>query len=168
MHIQALVKGLEQGLVTTQVSHDAQFNLGIIGTGNQTASRCHKGFAHFAAFGRANRNVLQVGIVARQATRDSHRLRVMRMHPPCSRQSHLRQLVGVCPFQFGQTAVLQNACGQGVVFCQFFQHLFIGTACTRGGFFDDRQTQFVKKYFTKLFRAAQIERLTCNFISFSF
>ena len=64
--------------------------------------------------------------------------------------------------------MLQNARRQGVVFCQFFQHFFIGTARTRRGFLNDGQTQLVKKDFTKLFGAAQVEGLPCNFIGFSF
>ena len=78
----------------------------------------------------------------------------MGMDSARSRQSHLRQLIGIRALQFGQTAVLQNARRQGVVFCQFLQHFFIGTARTRRGFFDNWQTQLVKKDFTELFRAA--------------
>ena len=58
--------------------------------------------------------------------------------------------------------MLQNFGWQGIVFSQLFQHLFIGAARTRGGFFDDRQAQFVEKDFAQLFRRRQVEGLARN------
>ena len=64
--------------------------------------------------------------------------------------------------------MFQDARWQGIVLGQFLQHFFIGTACTCGGFFNDWQTQLVKKDFPQLFGAAQVERLSSDFVGFRF
>ena len=82
-----------------------------------------------------------------------------------ARLRQLREFVGVSAFELGQRSVLQNFRGQRVVVGEFFQHLFIGAARTGGGFFNDRQTEFVEKYFTQLLGRRQIKRLTCDGVS---
>ena len=54
------------------------------------ARRRDEGLADAPAFGRADRDVLQVGVVARQPPRHRHRLRVVRVHAAGARMRHLR------------------------------------------------------------------------------
>ena len=88
--------------------HDAQFNLAVVSASNHTASRRHKSLAHFASLWRANGNILEIGVVARQPSSYSNRLRIVGVHPPRFKIGHLRQFVGVGTFELAQRAVLQN------------------------------------------------------------
>ena len=164
MYVQALVEGVEQGLVAAQVGHDAQLNLAVVGAGNHPARRGDEGLANAPPLGRAHGDVLQIGLVAGQPPRHGHGLRVVGVHAPGARQGHVGQLVGVGVFQLGQAAVLQNFGGQGVVVGQFFQHLFVGTAPAGGRFFHHGHAQLVKKDFAQLLGAGQVERLPGQFI----
>ena len=132
------------------------------------AGRGDESFAHAPPFGRFDGDVLQIGVVAAQPPRHRHRLRVVGVDAAGARQSQLRQLVGVGAFELGNAAMLQNFGRQREVFRQLFQHFFVGAARAGGGFFDDGHAQFVKKDFTQLFGAAEIEGLTCDFIGLVF
>ena len=112
--------------------------------------RSHKRFAHFATFGRADRDVLQIGVVAGQASRHRHSLRIVGVYPAGLRHRQLCQFVGVSAFEFGQRAVFQNFLGQGVIVSQLLQHFFVRAARAGRGFFDDGQTQHIKKYLAQL------------------
>ena len=138
--------------------HDAQFNLAVVSAGDHETRRRDKSLAHFASLGRADRNVLQIRIVARQPAGDRHGLRVMRMNSASQRLRELSKFVGVGAFEFGQRTVLQNLLGQRIVVRQFLQHFFIGAAGTGGGFFHHRQTELVKKYFPQLLGRSHVER----------
>ena len=120
VHIQPFVESAQQGFVTAQVGHDAQLDLAVVGTGDQAPGRGHKGLAHAPPLRRADRDVLQIGVVARQAPGHRHCLRVMGVYPAGARVGQLRQLVGVGAFEFGQTPVLQNFGRQWEIFSQFF------------------------------------------------
>ena len=165
VHIQPVVERLEQGCVIADMGHDAQLDLRIVGAGNNTARRCHKSLAHTPALGRANRYVLKIGVVTGQPPGDCYRLCVVRMHPAGARQRELGQLVGIGALELGQTTVLQQLGRQGVVFCQFFQHFFIGAACAGSSLLHHRHAQLVKENFAQLFGATQVKGLARNFIS---
>jgi hypothetical protein len=99
------------------------------------ARRRDEGLAHAPAFGRADGDVLQVGVVAGQPPRHRHRLRVVGVHTAGGRVHHQRQLVGVGALELGQAAVLQDARRQRVVGGQFLQHLFVGAGRAEAVFF---------------------------------
>ena len=136
MHVQSLVKCVEQGFVCTDVGHDAQFNLAVIGTCDHAARRGDKGLANPPTLHRADGNILQIRVVARQAPRHRNGLRVMGVDPPRAGQRQLRQFVGVSAFEFGQATVFQNFGGQWKIFGQFLKYFFIGAGRTGCGFFD--------------------------------
>ena len=159
MHIQPFVESAQQGFVATQMGHDAQLDLAVVGAGDQAARRGHKGLAHAPPLGCADWDVLQIGVVAGQAPGHRHRLRVMGMHPAGARVGQLRQLVGVGAFELGQTPVLQNFGGEWEIFGEFFQHFFVGAGRTGGGFLDHWQAQLGEKNLADLLGAAQVERL---------
>lgn len=56
--------------------------------------------------------------------RDS--LMVRSMYTPCIGINHLRQLIGIGRFEFGQTTVLNQHFRQWVIQSQLLQHFFIG------------------------------------------
>lgn len=120
VHVDTFVKGFEQGRVAAEVGHDAQLDLRVVGAGNDAARRGHEGFAHFATFGGADGDVLQVGLVAGQAPGDGHGLGVVGVDAACARVGQLGEFVGVGAFEFGQAPVLQDFGRQGVVFGEFF------------------------------------------------
>ena len=80
MDVGTLVKRLHQVLVTREVRHDPQFDLGIIGGDDFTSRRSNEGFAYAPAFRRAHRNVLQIGVGTCQAPGHRGRLREAGVH----------------------------------------------------------------------------------------
>ena len=95
--------------------HDAQFNLAVIGASDHTASRRYKSLTYFAPLWRADGNILQIGVVARQASCHRNRLRIVGVHPPRFGIGHLCQFVGVSTFELAQRAVFQNFGWQWIV-----------------------------------------------------
>lgn len=65
VYVFAVLERGDEGFVAGEVRHDAQLDLGIVGGNDDAALRCGKGAAHAAAFGGADGDVLQVGVVAR-------------------------------------------------------------------------------------------------------
>ena len=168
VHVLAGFEGVEQGLVTTQVGHDAQLDLRIVGAGNHSPLRGNKGFAHAAAFGRAHRNVLQVRVVAGQTPSHRHRLGVMRVHAARAWMRQLGQLVGVSALELGQAAVLQQLGRQRVIFGQLFQHFFIGAARAGRCLLHHGHAQLVEENFAQLLGRSQVEGLAGNLVSLVF
>ena len=56
--------------------------------------------------------------------------------------------------------MLQNFGGQGKVFGQFFEHLFVGTGRPGRRLLHHRQPEFGEENFANLLGAAQIKRLS--------
>ena len=128
----------------------------------------NEGLAHASPLGRANRNVLQVRVVAGQPARHCNRLRVVGVHATGLRIDHQRQLVGVGALELGQAAVFEQAGRQRVVAGQFSQHFFIGARRAGRGFLLHRQAELGEQYFADLLRTAQVERLARKLESFAF
>ncbi len=62
VHVQIVLEGMQQAFVLGQVGHDAQFDLGIVGSQQTIPRRGDERLTDAAAFGGADRNVLQVRI----------------------------------------------------------------------------------------------------------
>ncbi|CSA91552.1 Uncharacterised protein [Vibrio cholerae] len=88
--------------------------------------RSNKRLANTASFFITHWNVLQVRISGGETPSGRHCLMIGSMHAPCTWVNHLRQLIGIGRFEFGQTAVLNQNLGQWVIQSQLLQHFFIG------------------------------------------
>ena len=150
MDVLALGKGGQQALVTGEVRHDAQLNLGIVRRYQLVASARDEGLPDPASLLVAHRNVLQVGIGRGEPAGCRHRLMIGGMHPPGLGLDHQRQLVGIGGLELGQAAVLHQQARQIVGFRQFSQHLFGGGWGTLGGLLEDRQPQLDEQYLAEL------------------
>ena len=75
MNVQVLSEGFEHTGILTEVRHDAQLDLGVVG-GQQYMCRIagYECFAYFSSPGCTDRDILQVGIVAAQPTGHCHDL----------------------------------------------------------------------------------------------
>ena len=166
VHIQPLMKGTQQGLVFAQMRHDAQLNLAVVGARNAPAFGCHEGLSHPSSLGGADRDILQIRVVAGQATRHRDGLSVMRVHASGAGMRHPRQFVGVGAFEFGESPVLQDLGGQGVVLRQFFQHFFVRARCSSRCFFYHRQAELLEENFSNLLGRTQVERFAGNLLGF--
>ncbi len=164
MNVQSVCERTQQRLIATQMGHDAQLDLRVIGAGDDMAGRSHKRLAHPASLSGFDRNVLQVGIVAGQAPRHRYGLRVMGVHPSRSGQGQLGQLVGVGALELAERAVLQQFRRQRIVFGKFLQHLLVGATRAAWGFLDHRHAQLVKKDFAQLLGTAEVKGLARNLI----
>ena len=160
MHVDALGEGAQQRFVVAQVRHDAQLDLAVVGAGDHMARRRDERLAHPPAFRSLDRNVLQVGIGARQAPRDRHRLRIVGVDAPGARIRHLRQLVGVGALELGQATVLQQLGRQRKILSQLLQHLLVGAGCAARRLLNHRQTQLGKEDFADLLGRSEVEGLT--------
>ena len=73
-------EGAQQACVAGQVRHDAQLDLRIVRRQQHVARRRDEGLADAPAFGRADRDVLQVRILRRQPAGRGHRLVIAGVH----------------------------------------------------------------------------------------
>ena len=62
VHVLTFVEGAQQGFIFAEMRHDPQFDLRIIGRDNRPSGRGNKRFTNASALGRADRNVLQIGV----------------------------------------------------------------------------------------------------------
>ncbi len=153
---------LEQAFVAGQVRHDAQLDLRIVGRHDARTGWRDERFADAAAFRRAHRDVLQVGIAGGQTPGHRHRLRVAGMHAPGPGIHHLRQLVGVGGFEFCHAAIFEQQLGQRVIEREFLQHFFVGGRRAARRFLFNRQAEFVEQDLLDLLGRIQVERLLCR------
>ena len=80
MDVLARGERLEQARVLRDVRHDAQLDLRVIGRHDVAARRRDERLADAAPFRGADRDVLQVGVVAREPPGHRHRLPVVGVH----------------------------------------------------------------------------------------
>ena len=170
MYVFAVLECGDEGFVAGEVRHDAQLNLGIVGGNDDAALRCGEGAAHAAAFGGADGDVLQVGVVAGEAAGNGDGLGVGGMYAAVFGGNHFGQFVGVGGFKFCQAAVLQNDFGQRVVGRELFEHGFVGGNAAFGSFFQafGGDAHFVEQDFLQLFGRVEVERLACGGVGFLF
>jgi hypothetical protein len=120
----ALGEGGQQPLVTGEVGHDAQLDLGVVRRHQLVTGARNEGLPDAAPLFVAYRDVLQVGIGGREPTGRRHRLMIGGVHPPGLRLDHQRQLVGVGGLELGQPTVLHQQLRQLIGLRQLGQHLF--------------------------------------------
>ncbi len=145
--------------VARQVRHDPQLDLRIVGRYEHVPRGRDERLADAPAFGRAHRNVLQVGIARRQPPGHRRRLRERRVHAAGRRIDHLRQLVGVRRLELRQRAMLEQDLRQRIVGREFLQHLLVGRRLPGRGLLHDRQAHLLEQDLAQLLGRAQVERL---------
>ena len=99
---------LDQRLVTGHVRQHAQLDLRVVHRDQHVTRLGDERAPDFAAQLGANRNVLQVGIAAAQASRGGHRLVEAGVHATRGRVHELRQRVDVGALQLHQRAPLEH------------------------------------------------------------
>ena len=80
----------------------------------------------------------------------------------------IRQLIGIGAFELGQCAVLHQKRRQRIGQCQLLEHFFVGTRCTLGCFFQNRQLQLFKQNLLQLLGGSQIKFLAGHGVGFRF
>jgi hypothetical protein len=110
-------------------------------------------------FGGADRDVLQVRVVARQPPGHRDGLRIGRVDAAGLRVHHQRQLVGVGALQLREAAVLEQLARQRVVGGELLQHVLVGRRRAARGLAADRQAELAEQDLADLLRAAEVERL---------
>ena len=140
VHIEIMAEGVQQTGILCQMRHDPQLDLRVVRRQQFVALWRDKGLANAAAFGGADRDVLQVRIRGRQATRCRHRLMIGGMDASGTRVDLLRQAVGVGAFEFADAAVLHDHLRQlEALLGQFCKHRLGGRWLALGGFRQHRQ-----------------------------
>ena len=168
MHILAVGKSLCQSSVFREVGHDAQLDLRVVGRNDAGAGRRDEGRTNASPLGRADRNVLQIGVAGGEPAGDGDGLCVAGMHATGLCIDHLRQLVGVGALELGELARFEQQFRQRVIERQFGEHLFVGRRRARRCLFLDRQAKLVEQNFGQLFRRIDIERLASEFMGLLF
>ncbi len=163
MDVLALAERVEQAAVARDVGHDPQLDLRVVRRHDPVPGRRDEGLADAAALGRADRDVLQVGIARRQAPGDGDRLPVVCVHPAV-RIGHRGQLVAVGGLQLRQAAVLEQHLRQREVLGQLLEHLLVGRRRAARRLLHHRQAELAEQDLADLLRAAEVERLPRRFL----
>ncbi len=122
---------------------------------------CHKEVANTTAALRADRNVLQVGVGGRQASRCRHGLVKGRMNASRHGMNQLRQGIDVRAFELAHLAPFEELFHDGMLFHIAFQDLLSGGILPRFGLFHFAPTnlQSIKEHISQLLGRAQVEGL---------
>ena len=150
----------DQALVAGQVRHDAQLDLGVVGSHQQVPLGRHEGLADAPAFRRAYGDVLQVRVRRGQPAGGGDGLVVRGMHPPGRFRDLQRQLVRVGAFQLADAAVVDDDAGQVVLDRELDENVLRRRRLALGGLAYDGQFELVEEDFLQLLRRAQVERAT--------
>ena len=108
MDVLAVMKGLLQGVDTSHVGKNSEFDLGIVGRDQHVALLRDEGFAYLAAFHCAHRDILQVWVRRREPSGRRGRLAVGGVDAACLRIDGRRQGIRVGTLEFGELAVLYD------------------------------------------------------------
>ena len=157
MQVLAAVERLDESFVTGQVGHDAHLDLRVV-----SGEKCLvlladlEGAADAARLLRADGDVLQVGIGARQTAGLAARLDVGGAHPLVGTDRHVERLDDLT--QLGRLAVLQQQTEEGMRmgFLQVGEHRGIRRVAglRLAGL---RKLQVVEEHFLELLRGAEVE-----------
>ena len=108
VNVLPLAKGVKQRLLLHDVGQNAQLNLAVVGRQEQVALRGLEGLADFPPLLGANRNVLQVGVVAAEPAGRGAGLAVAGMDASRFRVDHFAERVDVGAAQLFQLALLKK------------------------------------------------------------
>ena len=113
-------------LVAAQVSHHSQLYLTVVGREEFTARFRYESLSYLLSVLAPHRNILQVGIARRQASRGSHGLVERCVNPPRSWIDKLRQSIHIRAEEFLQPSVFQDVSHNLVLAFQRLQYLLVG------------------------------------------
>ncbi len=108
MNVDTVAESLLELRDIGNMSGQAQFDLAVIRRQQQMAGLGDKGAADAAALLGADRNVLQVGIVRREASGRRHGKRVGGVHPPGLTVDLFAERIGISRFELGQLPPFEN------------------------------------------------------------
>ncbi len=154
------LEGFEHSLLMADFGDEPQLDLGVVGGKQQMVFVAgNKRFANLPAFGSADRDVLQVGVLAAQAAGGGQSLVERGVHTARARIDERGQGVDVGAFEFHQRAVLQDVGANRVLRGQRAENILVGGVLTAFHFFT-RVGQFhpVEQHFAHLFGAGNVER----------
>ena len=126
VNVLAVAESLQQPRILRNMRHDAQFDLRVVGRNDAAAGLGNESLTHAPPLGGAHRNVLQIGLGTRKASRDGRRLAEGCVHAMIRWIGHLRQFVGIGILEFRKCPKLQDELGQRIVEREFGEHLFVG------------------------------------------
>ena len=154
----AALKRRDQRLVARQVGQHPQFDLRVVGRDQHVAGFGDEGAADLAAEVGADRDVLQIGVAARQSSGGGDRLVEGRVHAAGLRVHQLRQRVDVGALQLLQAAPVEDESRQVVCGRQFLEHLHGRRDRARlAGALQRRQFQLLEQDLAELLGRVDVE-----------
>ena len=158
MNIQIAVEGGNQGFVLADMRHHAQLDLAVINRQQDVASRRHECSPHFSPLLGTNRYILQIGIIAAEATGRRARLIVTRVEAPAARINQRWQSVDIGALELGQFTVVDDHVHNWVRVLQRVQRRRVSRKAELGLLQAvGRQLKLLKENLVQLLGAADIE-----------
>ena len=160
MYVHPVAESLGEVGVTAQMGHDAQLDLGIVGTDNEAVRNArNKGFANLLSALRTHRNVLQVGIGTGQAAGGRKGLVEGGVHPAVLLRNIRREGLYVSGQQFLDRPEFQNLIHYGMPVRYGHQRGFVGgiLALVAALFGLGVQLEFVKQKVSHLLGGGNVE-----------
>ena len=140
-------------LIATEVRHDAQLHLRIVGREEEAALLGHEGLANLAAVLSPHGDVLQVGVARRKATGGRHGLIEGGVQMAGGGIYQFGQCLDVGAEEFFQTSVCQYLPYNRVLAAQALEHLFRGGVLTALGLLGlGVELQFLEEHLAHLAR----------------
>ena len=155
VEILARFEARAQHRIAGDVGEHAQLDLRIIGTQELPARLGNERLADLRTDGRADGNVLQIGVHAGEPARRGDRLIEGGVQAPVP-ADHGRQCVEVRALQLRQLPVLEHLRGQRMLLGELLQNLLVGGGA-RLSPFEDRQVQLLVEDLGELLRRGRQE-----------
>ena len=159
MDVQAIGEGGLELRDVADVRQKPQLDLAIVRRDQHMAGLGDEGRADLAPFLGAHRDILQVGVVGRQAAGGGGGQGEGGVHPPGAPRDGGDQVVGIGALQLGQLAPVQQHARQFVALGgQVLQHARVRAPGAGGGLLAPGDAHLAEQHLADLLGAAQIER----------
>ena len=134
VYVMSASESLDHVRIAAEVSHDAQFDLRIVGREELASVIGDEGFADLLAVLVTDGDVLQVGVAGAEPSRGRHRLVERRVDASCVRIDELGECLDVGAEQFLQAPVFQYFFYDRMSAPQAFERFLVGDILSRLGF----------------------------------
>ena len=162
-------EGFAQGRDIRHVGEKAQFDLAVIGADQHIAGLGHENAADAGTFFRADRDVLQIGVVAGNAAGAGGGHGVAGVDAAGAGIDFLHQRIGVGGFELCELAPFQHAAGKFMALVrQRLQHAGIRAPGAGRRALAAGEFQFVEQHLAKLLGTAEAERAAGEFMGIDF